>query len=80
MVRISAKDTQLAGRSFRPAQTLEEMMKKQKPIVLDRTEIRKSVRKPMPKPAQTHQDKREKLRKRDPEFSPRPEDAAPEDE
>lgn len=40
-------------------------MKKQKPIVLDRSEIRKSVRKPMPKPAQRHQDKREKLREKD---------------
>ena len=36
-------------------------MKKQKPIVLDRSEIRKSVRKPMPRPARRHQDKREKL-------------------
>ena len=37
-------------------------MKKQKPIILDRDEIRKSVRKPMPRPAQRHQDKRDKLR------------------
>ncbi len=36
-------------------------MKKQKPIVLSKKEIRKSVRKPMPRPAQEHQDKRRKL-------------------
>ncbi len=36
-------------------------MKKQKPITLDRREIRKSVRKPMPRPAQEHDDKRRKL-------------------
>ncbi len=49
-------------------------MKKQKPIILDRGEIRKSVRKPMPRPAQRHQDKREKLRRKDPEFRSHPED------
>jgi hypothetical protein len=35
-------------------------LKKPKPITLKRSEIRKSVRKPMPKPAQTHADKRRK--------------------
>jgi hypothetical protein len=35
-------------------------VKKSKPITLRRSEIRKSVRKPMPKPAQTHADKRRK--------------------
>jgi hypothetical protein len=35
-------------------------LKKPKPITLKRSEIRKSVRKPMPKPAQTHADQRRK--------------------
>jgi hypothetical protein len=33
-------------------------MKKQKPITLKRSKIRKSTRKPMPPPAQEHADKR----------------------
>jgi hypothetical protein len=36
-------------------------MKKPKPIKLSRKEIRKGVRKPMPRPAQEHEDKRRKL-------------------
>jgi hypothetical protein len=55
-------------------------MKKQKPIVLDRKEIRKSVRKPMPKPGQRHQDKRQKLMEKDPEYLPRAERAAVDEE
>ncbi len=35
-------------------------MKKNKPITIRRSEIRKSVRKPMPPPAQQHEDKRRK--------------------
>ncbi len=31
-------------------------MKKQKPIVISRTEVRKSVRKPMPPPAKVYKD------------------------
>jgi hypothetical protein len=36
-------------------------MKKPKPIKLSRKEIRKGVRKLMPRPAQEHEDKRAKL-------------------
>ncbi len=35
-------------------------MKKDKPITLKRSEIRKSVRKPMPPPARQHEDQRRK--------------------
>jgi hypothetical protein len=35
-------------------------MKKHKPITLKRSEIRKSVRKPMPPPGREHEDERRK--------------------
>ncbi len=44
-------------------------MKKQKPITLRRSEIRKSARKPMPPPAQEHADKRRK-----PKYPPKDQD------
>ncbi len=35
-------------------------MKKQKPITIKRSEVRRKTRKPMPRPAQEHADKRRK--------------------
>ncbi len=40
-------------------------MKKNKPLTLKRSEIRKSVRKPMPPPGRKHEDQRRKKLERD---------------
>ncbi len=40
-------------------------MKKQKPIKISRTEVRKGIRKPMPPPAKVHKDRRKEQRDRE---------------